>query len=84
MNTIRQLQIGEPAGEGRSLDASARQSTDAKVTEAFVEDAVVVGGSGSGKDGVVNAGDLLGEDVRASERPAEVRGVCSRFNVTKI
>jgi len=38
-----------------------------------VEGAVVVGGSGSGKDDVVNTGDLLGEDVRASERPAEVR-----------
>jgi hypothetical protein len=73
MNTIRQLQIGEPAGEGRSLDAHARQSTEAKVTEAFVEDAVVVGGSGSGKDDVVNAGDLLAEDVCASGRPAGVR-----------
>jgi len=73
MNTIRQLQIDEPARLGRSLDASARQSTDVKVTEAFVEDAVVFGGGGSGKDDVVNAGDLLGEDVRTRERPAEVR-----------
>lgn len=73
MNTIRQLQIGEPARERRSLDASPRQSTDAKVTEASGENAVVVGGSGSGKDDVVNAGDLLGEDVRANERPAGVR-----------
>ena len=73
MNTIRQLQTGEPAGEGRSLAAHARSSTEAKDTEAFVEDAVVVGGSGSGKDDVVNAGDLLAEDVRASGRPAGVR-----------
>lgn len=33
----------------------------------------MVGGSGSGKDDVVNAGDLLAEDVRASAEPAGVR-----------
>ena len=73
MNTIRQLQNGEPALERRSLDASLRQTAEAKVTEASVENAIVVGGGGSGKDDAVNAGDLLGEDVRVSERPAEVR-----------
>lgn len=38
-----------------------------------MEDAVVFGGSGSGKEGVVNAGDLRSEDVRASARCAGVR-----------
>jgi len=73
MNTIRQLQTGEPAGKGRSLGAQAFQSTDAQVTEALGEDAIVVGGSGSGKDVAVNAGDLLAEDVRASGQPTGVR-----------
>ncbi len=38
-----------------------------------MEDAAVFGGSGSGKDGVVNAGDLLAEDIRASGCAAGVR-----------
>src|ERR1700683_634448 len=73
MNTIRQLQNGEPALERRSLDASLRHTAEAKVTEACRESAIVVGGGGSGKDDAVNAGDLRGEDVRASGHPAEVR-----------
>lgn len=74
MNTIRQLQIGEPASEGRSLGAETRQSSGAQVTEASGEDAVVVGGNGSGKDDVVNAGDLPGKDARETAHPAGVRG----------
>jgi hypothetical protein len=73
MNTIRQLQTGESAIEGRSLGANNRQTTEAKDTEASVEDAGVVGGSGSGKDDVVNAGDLWAGDVRATEWSTGVR-----------
>jgi len=75
MNTIRQMQIDEPARERRSLDASARPSCDAQVTEASQEAVPVVGGGGSGKEDVVNAGDLRAEDVRASVQPAGVRVV---------
>ena len=74
MNTIRQAQTGEPTGKGRSLEATERQSTGAKDTEALGEDASVVGGSGSGKDDTVNAGDLRGVDLWAMpEEPAGVR-----------
>lgn len=73
MNTIRRMHAGEPASQWRSLDAQARSSTGAQVTEAPVEVATVIGGSGSGKDGVVNAGDLWREDARATERPTGVR-----------
>jgi RNA-directed DNA polymerase len=38
-----------------------------------LEDAVVFGGSGSGKDGVVNAGDLWAEDLRATGESTGVR-----------
>jgi RNA-directed DNA polymerase len=73
MNTIRQLQFDQLAGERRSLDALSCQSAEAQVTEAAAEDATVVGGSGSGQDGVVNAGDLLAGDVRTTGQPAGVR-----------
>jgi RNA-directed DNA polymerase len=73
MNTIRRLQIDEPASQGRSPDVETRQCEDAQVTEASAQSATVIGGSGSGKDGVVNAGDLLGEDVRETARLAGVR-----------
>jgi hypothetical protein len=73
MNTIRQLQTGEPASEGQSLGAPAPQSTGTTVTEVSGEDAVVGGGGGTGKDDVVNAGDLWAGDIRATGRPAGVR-----------
>jgi len=71
MNTIRQSQLGEPASEGRSFGAQKRQSDGAQETEAPMEDAIVVGGSRSGKDRVVNAGDLPGQE--AARPPAGVR-----------
>ena len=70
MNTIRQWQSGQPACEGRSLDALARQFPKTQVTEVSGEDAHVVGDSGSGKDDVVNAGDLRVEANRATGQPA--------------
>jgi hypothetical protein len=73
MNTIRQLQTDEPASEGQSLGAPAPQSTGTTVTEVSGEDAVVGGGGGTGKDDVVNAGDLWAGDIRATGRPAGVR-----------
>jgi RNA-directed DNA polymerase len=73
MNTIRRLQPGQPAWLRRSPDAPARQSKETQVTEVSVEDAVVFGGSGSGKDDVVNAGDLWAEDLRETEESTGVR-----------
>ena len=73
MNTIRRLQPGQSAVERRSPDARARQSEETPVTEVSLEDAVVFGGSGSGKEGVVNAGDLWAEDLRATGESTGVR-----------
>jgi RNA-directed DNA polymerase len=39
----------------------------------LVEGASVIGGSGTGKDGVVNAGALPGEEAGGNQSPAEVR-----------
>lgn len=75
MNTIQQLQLGDPVSAWRNLGALTRQFPEALVTEAFGENAGVVGGSESGKDGAVNAGYLPGEDTRASGCPAGVRAV---------
>jgi RNA-directed DNA polymerase len=44
-----------------------------KDTEALGEDANVVGGSGTGKDGDVNAGDLREKELWATKAPAGVR-----------
>ena len=73
MNMIRQSQIGEPARERRSFGAPTRQSDGAQDTEASAEAAIVVGGSRFGKDRVVNAGDLLGQD--ASDQTGHPAGV---------
>jgi hypothetical protein len=73
MNTIRQMQTGELASKWRSLEAETPSCAGAQNTEAPGQDATVVGGSGSGKDDVVNAGDLLAKDVRETARPAGVR-----------
>lgn len=77
MNTIRRVQSGEPAAYGRSLDTLSKACPSPRMrdTEVRGEDASVVGGSGSGKDGVVNAGDLrvAGEESRETGTPAGVR-----------
>ena len=74
MNTIRQMHFDELASQKRSPDALARQSVEAQVTEASAEKAPVVGGSESGKDDVVNAGDLREVDLWGPTRePAGVR-----------
>lgn len=57
----------------RSLDTATRRTQEAIVTEASEVVVPVVGGSGSGKDGVVNAGGLLAGDVRHAGQSAEVR-----------
>lgn len=71
MNTIRQTQTGEPASQWRSLGGEALQPERVRDTEARAGDVSVVGGSGTGKDDVVNAGELPGEE--AARCPAEVR-----------
>ena len=71
MNTIRRIQTGEPASQRRSLGGEALQPERVIDTEARAGDVSVVGGSGTGKDDVVNAGELPGED--AARCPAEVR-----------
>ena len=71
MNTIRRIQTGEPASEGRSLEGETLQPAHAQDTGACAGDVSVVGGSGSGKDDVVNAGELPGEE--AARCPAAVR-----------
>ena len=76
MNTIQRLQTGQPVRERRSLGITHIKvcpSAGARVTEAPEEAAHVVGGSGSGKDGVVNAGDLRDEESRETAAPAGVR-----------
>lgn len=74
MNTIRRLQWGEPASQWRSRDLRKEGLPPrAHDTEVRGGPAGVVGGSGSGKDGVVNAGDLRGEAPRDTGAPAGVR-----------
>jgi len=65
--------IGELASKKRSLGAQVRPSEEAKYTEASAEIAAVVGGSGSGKDDVVNAGDLWAGAIRLAEASTGVR-----------
>ena len=75
MNTIRRMQDGEPALYWRSLDGETHQSNNAQDSEALEESASVVGGSGTGKDGDVNAGELAGEETGVNQSPSEVRAV---------
>jgi len=70
VNTIRQIQDGEPAITRRSHDPGMDQTPDAQNTDVSRVNETVVGGSGTGKESKVNAGDLPGKETSASECPA--------------
>jgi RNA-directed DNA polymerase len=70
-------QIGEPASEGRSLDASSIDQ-ELQNTEAVPETGEVVGESMSGKGSAVNTGDLPGQE--AVRRLAGVRATVVATN----
>ncbi len=70
VNTIRPQQNDEPASDRRSLAATSSKPGRGDA-EPVLQDVGVAGGSMSGKGGVVNTGDLPGQDVE--RHPAEVR-----------
>lgn len=73
MNTIRQSRDDEPASEGRSLGVREDNDRQGETTQSPVGSGHVVGGSRSGKEHAVNAGDLPGQDARKAVRPTGVR-----------
>jgi len=66
VNTIRQQYSVSPLDKGEASALAGADSDHAPVTEAWPEVAGVVGGSRSGRDGVVNAGDLPAADAGAT------------------
>ena len=73
MNTIRLGQNDEPARDRRSLGVCEDIDLWGKPTQSPAGNGHVDGGSRSGKEGVVNAGDLPGQDARETVCRAGVR-----------
>ena len=73
MNTIRLGQNDEPARDRRSLEVREDNDLWGAATQSPAGYGHVVGGSRSGKESAVKAGDLPGQEVRATARPAGVR-----------
>ena len=71
VNTIQHNHDDEPVSDWRSLDLRKETDQRGATTRSPAEGDGVVGGSRSGKESAVNAGDLPGQE--AERLPAEVR-----------